>query len=893
MSERLPANNAVARSELRRCHGDCCSSGVAHAALLPALGLLAGIVFGVWGEVPVAAGVLLLGAAFPASIAALLMDRGRLVVVSVAAAWTAAGMVLGARAEASARDPPIRRLLRVGSEGPVTLTGVLTEDASVLPNGVSLSLRVRDWARDGRSGQVNGGVLLTVGGQPDPRRTRTWTAGRLLRLPAWLREPARYSNEGVPDHRLGLARRGVALVGSVKSASLVEVLAVGGWIDEAASVIRARVRRLVALSIGARSPRAGGVVTAILIGDRTGLDPVDARMLQEAGTYHVIAISGGNIAILAGCLLLFARLLRLPYRLGLAATAGGLALYVPVAGGGPSVLRATLMAIVYLGARAIDHRSAAASTLAVAATLILCASPLALVDPGFLLTFGATIAIVTLVPAMRGLVDGSPVTRAALTMLAASLASELALLPIGAALFNRVTFAGLALNFLAIPLMSVAQVGGMGVVALQAIAPTVARSVAWVPQVAADWLIDSASLVSWAPWATWRVPAPPAWAIAAYYAALAAWLARSAGLLRIPRSRPPAGAVAAVGAVAGGWVLAAPGSPPWSAALDRLTVVAFDVGQGDSTLVRLPGGRALLVDAGGLGGGARFDVGERVVAPAAWSLGVRSLHAFVATHGDVDHVGGAAAAAAMLRAREVWEGVPVREDPELATLLATAEAARIPWRTVQAGDLLRDRGVIVRVVHPPPADWERRRVRNDDSVVLEVRYGEVSFVLTGDAGIPVEPAITERLDPGATLRVLKVGHHGSAGSTSEALVRAVRPVVAVVSCGRHNRFGHPAPVVLDRLFASGAALFRTDRQGEIVLETDGHVLTVRTFTGEEVVFRAERLSPLPQGRRSLEADNHEARPAPSRGLAGAIEVWLRHTKAQKDTKARKDHVRDD
>lgn len=853
---------------------------MAHAALVPALSLIAGIVLGVWGSLPAWLGVGWLVAACAASAWAYFARRPRLLIACVVVGWAAAGLVLGSRADAAARDPPIRRLLPADGDTPVVLTGTLVQDAAWSPTGVSLTLRAREWRRDGQVVGVDDGVVVTVGGDPDAARVEAWTAGRLVRLPAWLRVPTRYLDDGVPDHRLALARRGIALVGSVKSGALVEVIAPGTRLDEAAARTRAAVRRLVAASIGTRSPRAGAVVTAILIGDRGGLDPDVERQMQEAGTYHVIAISGGNIAILAGCLLFAARLLALPWRAGLAATAVVLLAYAPLAGGGSSVLRAIVMAVVYLVGRAIDQQASAASVLAVAATLLLVVSPLALADPAFLLTFGATIAIVSMVPGATRSVGGPLVVRAGAALLAASAATEIALLPIGATFFERVTFAGLLLNFLAIPLMSVVEIGGMAVVALQAIRPSVAGHVAWVPQLAADWLIESAGLVRWWPWATWRVPPPPLWVSGLYYVALTAWLTRRWWLPRLAsRHAVVSRTVVAVLVLAGLHVVTAPGPLPIGRARHLLRVTMIDVGQGDATLVRLPDGRALLVDAGGLGGGARFDIGERVVAPAVWALGVRQLDTLVATHGDVDHVGGAAAVTAMLRPRDVWEGVPVTGDPELAALVAAAARARIPWRTVQAGDVWRDGQAIVTVVHPPLPEWERRRVRNNDSVVLEIRYGDVSLVLTGDAGQEVEPEIASRLGP-ARLRVLKVGHHGSATSTSAAFLAAIHPAVAVVSCGRQNHFGHPSPAVLRRLFASGAAVFRTDRDGAVTLETDGHTLTVRTYTGEEAVFTAAPGgSPSKSTGDSSRTPNdvmERARPN-MRTLQGAVTTWLRQT----------------
>ena len=121
-------------------------------------------------------------------------------------------------------------------------------------------------------------------------------------------------------------------------------------------------------------------------------------------------------------------------------------------------------------------------------------------------------------------------------------------------------------------------------------------------------------------------------------------------------------------------------------------------------------------------------------------------------------------------------------------------------------------------------------MRNDDSIVLDVRYGDVSILLMGDVGASVEREIIPLLRPAST-RILKVGHHGSRTSTSQVFLDAVRPHIAIISCGRGNTFGHPAPEVLQRLEAIGADIYRTDRDGEIALESDGHYVRVRTFTG--------------------------------------------------------------
>ena len=278
-----------------------------------------------------------------------------------------------------------------------------------------------------------------------------------------------------------------------------------------------------------------------------------------------------------------------------------------------------------------------------------------------------------------------------------------------------------------------------------------------------------------------------------------------------------------------------------------LRVIVLDVGQGDATIVSLPSGRTALVDAGGLatpGAGtsadpsarpAGFDIGDRVVLPALRAVGIRRLDALVLTHGDPDHVLGAPSVLQRMGARSVWEGVPVPPHPGLRALLSVAHGRGATWRTLQAGDVERFSEVAVRVLHPPLPDWERQRVRNEDSVVLEIRIGQVSIVLPGDIGREGERAILPRLERGR-LVILKAPHHGSATSSTPELLAALRPAAVIFSCGRENRFGHPHPAVLARYQEAGAQIFRTDRDGAVFVETDGEVVEVRGWRGRGVIF---------------------------------------------------------
>jgi competence protein ComEC len=383
-----------------------------------------------------------------------------------------------------------------------------------------------------------------------------------------------------------------------------------------------------------------------------------------------------------------------------------------------------------------------------------------------------------------------------------------------------VTSAGLVLNLLAVPAMGVVQIAALIVTVADAV-PQLAAPAAWAAHVAATALVSSAHLATDVPWLTARVPPPAAGWVLTYYASLAGVVA-TRGRVRVCAAVAFASTLIAIGS---GVDVAGLARPHPSQAL-RLTM--FDVGQGESMLLETPSGESILLDTGGAPFGGGLDIGRRVLAPALWVRGVRSLDAVLITHGDPDHLGGAIGVLEDFKPQRLWDGIRVRHHAPSETLLDVAAQRGLPVESLRAGRDVGDERLRMRVLHPAEPDWERRRVRNDDSIVLEVVYGEVGILLTGDISAEIERSIAPLLTPVRT-RILKVAHHGSRTSTSQALLDAWRPDIAVISCGRGNRFGHPAIEVLRRLEASGATVFRTDRDGQITIETDGSSLRTRTY----------------------------------------------------------------
>lgn len=754
----------------------------------------------------------------------------------------AVGAVVAARAadaRATAFAPSLARWFAAQDGGTaLVLEGDLARDAGPMRGGgVRL---VIDVARvfppgsepTGPGVAVAGRVHVRVAGTLGVNAIEGWTRGRRVRAPVALRWPAFVRNPGSPSLEWQALVRGYALTGSIKSAALVTVTP-GVWWEESAAAARRLVRRATTAQLG-DAPVARSIVTALLIGDRVGLDAVVEDRLIDAGTFHVLAISGGNIAIWTAVVVAAVGLILRSARLVALVGCAAVAVYGVVVAGEPSVARAVTAAVFWLGARAVGFETRPFHVFSLVTVVLLVSDPLAIVDAGAWLSFGATWAILTLAEPFARLcgVGGTAtdhiwgrVLRFGFGVMATSMAVQVVLLPVGAAAFGRVALAAPLFNLVAVPVVVVAQLAGMLAVMAWIPAPVVAAQAADLARWACDALVASSAVVEWVPWLAWRVPAPRLWWAAVFYAtALGAVLGwprpgwrRGLGLV----------AVAAVFAL------------PWSARLSRdvrlrgwLRVTMLDVGQGDATVVEFPSGRSLLIDAGNRTLG--FDSGDRVVTPALWALGLRRLDWLALSHADADHAGGLPAVVEAFAPREVWEGLPVPGDAGREALRASAARAGASWREVRRGDRLDVDGVSLEVLHPAPPEWERRRVRNEDSVVLRLRWGALDLLLPGDAGTETERAVvraTEAFAERGRLRVLKVGHHGSRTSTSAELLDSFRPTLAVISAGRNNVFGHPAAEVLHRLQAIGASVVRTDRDGALSVETDGTAVRATAWSG--------------------------------------------------------------
>jgi competence protein ComEC len=698
----------------------------------------------------------------------------------------------------------LRAAVPVEIDTPVLVEGRIARDPWTVADRSVLLVDVTGLERGGARLEARGGARITVGGTRGLPELR---AGDRVSVWATLRPPRGYANPGSPDAVARARREGLHALGTCKSALLVRRLAPGqGTVTALAGRVRAWARGRISAHVPAGPEEA--LVRAMVLGDRSGVDPETGESFRIAGTYHVLALSGAQVALVAGALLWGLRRLEAPRALTAILVCVALAFYAAVVGGEVPIVRAVVMAGALLLGWGLDLDSDLPNLLGLAALALLTHSPSSVGDVSFQLSFGATLGILLLAPPLARRLPALPL-RLDLAV-AASVAAQVALAPLLAAHFHRLAPAALVLNLVAVPLSGAVLLTGVLVLALAPVSSLVASLAGDAAFCVAHALLRSADVVRIAPWLDVRVPGPSPMAGSVYAAGLL--LALSPGSRRL-----------GCACLALGLALVLVPMPPDPDG--RLHVTVLDVGQGDAIVIRTPEGRTWLVDAGA-GGPGRRDLGEGVVAPYLWWAGARRLEGFVLSHAHPDHVGGAAAVIRAFPVGAVWEGLAPRRDAgysEFDRLLRGTATVRV---SVARGFRADWDGVAVEVLAPAPPVRPPWTARNDDSLVLALRYGDVTLVLAGD----VEEAGESRLMP-PRADLLKVPHHGSRTSSSPAFLAAARPRLAVVSAGFRNRYGHPHPEVLERYRRLGCLLLRTDRDGAISVSTDGRELRVTTFNG--------------------------------------------------------------
>jgi competence protein ComEC len=764
--------------------------------LPPAAAFTAGIAAAAWLPLPTWG---LLGAAAVLLIAAALAShrhpRAALMLILAGVA------PLGGLRVVEPSLPP-DHLARRALDGTLSLEGRLVEEpVRWAPDRTRLLLDVDAVHAGAERLRGTGRVQLTVYGElalPLGESQRVLVDARLHR-------PVGFRNPGGFDYPAHLRREGILLVGHARADRVTALTPdVPPW--------RVAVKRWAVAAIGARlPPTSAALLAGLLLGERSTLAPASDESFRRAGVYHILAVSGFNVALLAGAVFGGLVMCGVPRRGAAGAAAGALVAFALVVGAQPSVLRATVMGLLLLAALLLDRESQLPNALALAVLALLLWRPGDLWEPGFQLSFAATAGIVYLGPSVTAWLTahGAPAWLA--TAAAVSLGAQAAVTPLMLVHFNQLSLVGVVANLIVVPLAAVATTLGMLALLVELVSSTLTAllfEALWLVLVGLRAVVAVAAAL---PAAMVHLPAPSPVTAVAWYAALL--LAPGMALSR--RVRAVVGVLAVVVVGLSIW--------PWLRPTETMLRVTFlDVGQGDATLIELPEGPRLLVD-GGPGGARRFDVGERVLAPFLWNRPLVGLDTVALSHWDADHAGGLAAVLTRFHVGELWEsGRPPTGPPET---LAALVRSRVPRRALTAGQRLWLGRALITVLGPGP---DPPQTPNDQSLVLRVDWRGVSLLLAGDLGPRGEAQLLERAGPVRTL-ALKVAHHGSRFSSTAPFLERARPRVAVISVGARNPFRHPSAEARGRLEAAGARVYRTDRDGAVILETDGRTLRVTAW----------------------------------------------------------------
>ncbi len=723
-----------------------------------------------------------------------------------------------------------------------TIVGRIAGPPDRPDDATRFTLGVESWLHPGGSASASGRVRVTCQVPPwsdEERRFSELREGDRIRICGRLRSLPERRNPADFDYGAYLQRRSVHSTLWTSDPACVDVIRrADDLLPRSVARVREHTRTMIADHLP--SPAGRSVLQALLLGDRSRVDRAHRDAFAQTGLMHLLAVSGLHVLLVGMVLYLLLRPLLMRFRLRwqtvellrAGCTVGVLVLYMLLTGSPPSVVRAVVMATLLIGGIVLQRSSHTLNTLGVAAVLLLLLRPTALYDAGFQLSFSAVAGIVALNPRLEEAAAAvlpesvivHPAGRWLLSMITVSTAATLGTGPVLLHHFGFVALGGLVLNILAIPLTAVGLTAGLLTVLTGGLSAMAGSAFGASADLAIRLLVDVAALGATYFHAGARVVNPNGWMLATMtcmLVVLAQWPRPSYRW----RLLTLAGTLAALGMIAS--VLSGTSKP-------GLELLFFDVGQGDAVLVTTPTGRHMLVDAGPRS--PYSDAGVSVIIPHLRSRGVERLDAVVVTHPDSDHLGGVPSVLEAVEVGRFFHSGQVADTELYTDSRRLLKHLNVPERAVRAGDSISlDPHVAVEVLGPPPGFQQAGfDGENDASVVLAITYGKTQILLTGDVEQAGERWLVNTYGTSLATDVVKVPHHGSATSSTQAFVDAATKSgtaanTAIVPVGRGNRFGMPVPMVLTRWHQSNARVRRTDRGGAVHVWSDGASVDVRSM----------------------------------------------------------------
>lgn len=725
----------------------------------------------------------------------------------------------------------------------ISLEGIIDRTPESSRGRTQLLIRSQKVILSNRHIPVDGFLLIFL-----KEEDRSLQVGDRLRLSCKLYPPRGFHNPGGFSYERHLAFERIHTIGFLSEEKGWVKLGEGFKNPITLKVESWRNRIRDFLSREAHPP-ASAIFKALVLGEQGDIPEGIKEYFIQTGTAHLLAISGdqfGIVALLSFSLLIWVlkRSEFLLLSISVKKWAAGLTipcivLYAFIAGGGISVIRAAIMVITFLFSILLDRERNLIHTLALAAFLILIFSPPSLFDVSFQLSFLAVLSILYLIPRILQEFKQEGISLLLRTswkknilkyILLSLLVTGVAMIgtaPFVALHFNRFAPIGFLTNlfiipwvgFLIVPLSLTASIFSFFFTPFAALLININGFITMI-------LLRVLSVFASLPFASFFVSTPTLFEIVLFYLLL--FLVVHIKKRKVARYL-----------FLGVCIILVIDLTFWSlkdSFQKDLRLSFIDVGHGDSILIEFPKGKRMLIDGGGLYGD-RFDIGKNVVAPLLWKKKIRKIDALVLTHPDPDHLKGLIFIASQFSIGQFWDNGFQTDSESYLRLRKTLNGKRIKIQSLNEETPPQIiNGVEMSVLNPPAWNAMRTKVHqqwdlNNSSLVLRLRFKNVSLLLTGDIEKEAEKRIL-RKDYLIRSEILKVPHHGSSSSSSPLFLDRVKPTYAILSVGERNIGRLPHPEVLKRYQELGTTLFRTDRHGAITVTTDGENIDVKTFLEE-------------------------------------------------------------